>query len=140
MYNAKSFRIGKTLYEQKFNYEIQSSYTIDELYNIATRRKEFVLTEMEKKANQLWPKYFGNIPKPADRFELVRKMIDTLSFHHAQPEEFQSAIEAQLPRLFSFVKESNLLFIDPTKPLQVRKEPAYMSGVAGVFCKFAGTS
>jgi uncharacterized protein (DUF885 family) len=33
--------------------------------------------------------------------------------------------------LVEFIKNKNLIYIDPSKPLVVRKEPAYMAGVAG---------
>lgn len=33
--------------------------------------------------------------------------------------------------LVDFIKQKDLIYIDPSKPLVVRKEPAYMAGVAG---------
>lgn len=129
--NPRSFRLGKALYDAKFNYEIQSSYPAEQIYDSAIARKAFVHGEMAKISRSLWPKYFGNTAMPADSLELIGKMIDTLSANHVKPEEFQSAIEKQLPALISFIKEKDLLYIDPSKPLVVRKEPAYMAGVAG---------
>lgn len=129
--HPRSFRLGKTLYDQKFKYDIQSSFTAGQIYDSAIARKAFVHGEMTKISRQLWPKYFGNTPMPADSLELVGRMIDTLSVQHVKPEEFQSAIEKQLPALIAFIKEKDLLYIDPSKPLVVRKEPAYMAGVAG---------
>jgi uncharacterized protein (DUF885 family) len=38
------------------------------------------------------------------------------------------AIQKQIPELEAFVKEKNLLTLDPTKPLIVRQTPAYMEG------------
>lgn len=129
--SPRSFRLGADLYQKKFNYEIQSAYTADEIYGIATKRKAEIHDEMAKLTDQLWPKYFGNAAKPSDKLVMIRKMIDTLSVNHVKPEEFQSSIEKQIPELEAFVKEKNLLYIDPSKPLVVRKEPAYMAGVAG---------
>ncbi|MCW3464269.1 DUF885 domain-containing protein [Chitinophaga nivalis] len=129
--NPRSFRLGQALYEQKFNYSIQSSFSASQIYDSAVARKRFVHGEMMKISRQLWPKYFGNTPVPTDSLELVGRMIDTLSVRHVKPEEFQSAIEKQLPSLIAFIKEKDLLYIDPSKPLVVRKEPAYMAGVAG---------
>lgn len=129
--HPRSFRLGKALYDQKFKYDIQSSFTASQIYDSAIARKAFVHGEMTKISRQLWPKYFGSTPMPADSLELVGRMIDTLSVQHVKPEEFQSAIEKQLPALIAFIKEKDLLYIDPSKPLVVRKEPAYMAGVAG---------
>lgn len=129
--HPRSFRLGKALYDQKFGFDIQSSFTAAQIYDAAMARKTYVHGEMTKISRQLWPKYFGNAPMPADSLELVGRMIDTLSVQHVKPEAFQSAIEKQLPALIAFIKEKDLLYIDPTKPLVVRKEPAYMAGVAG---------
>ncbi|MGF6928406.1 uncharacterized protein (DUF885 family) [Chitinophaga sp. W2I13] len=129
--HPRSFRLGKTLYDQKFKFDIQSSFTAAQIYDSAIARKAFVHGEMTKISRQLWPKYFGNTPMPSDSLELIGRMIDTLSVKHVKPEEFQSAIEKQLPSLIAFIKEKDLLYIDPSKPLVVRKEPAYMAGVAG---------
>jgi uncharacterized protein (DUF885 family) len=129
--HPRSFRLGKELYEQKFKYDIQSTFTAQQLYNAAIDRKKYVHREMAKLARQLWPKYFGKAPMPTDSLELISKVIDTLSAKHVSPEDFQSAIEKQIPVLTAFVKSKDLLTMDPSKPLVVRKEPAYMAGVAG---------
>ena len=129
--HPRSFRLGKALYEQKFKFDIQSSSSATAIYEAALQRKAFVHGEMTKISRQLWPKYFGQTPMPADSLELVGRMIDTLSVQHVKPEEFQSAIEKQIPVLISFIREKNLLYLDSTNPLVVRKEPAYMAGVAG---------
>lgn len=127
----RSFRLGKELYQDKFKYEIQSASTPQQVYNAAMERKKYLHRDMAKLSRQLWPKYFGKTAMPADTLDLIGKMIDTLSSKHVQPDEFQSAISAQIPKLTAFVKTKDLLFIDPTKPLVVRKEPGYMAGVAG---------
>ncbi len=129
--SSRSFRLGKDLYEASFKYSIQSSYTAEELYNLAMERKTYLHKKMTETSAQLWSKYYGNTPQPKDSLELISKVISKVSETHVKPEEFQSAIEAQIPELEAFVKEKNLLYIDPSKPLVVRKEPAYMAGVAG---------
>jgi uncharacterized protein (DUF885 family) len=129
--NPRSFRLGKALYDKKFVFDIQSTFSATQVYDSAIARKAFVHGQMTRISRQLWPKYFGTAPMPADSLELVGRMIDTLSVQHVKPEAFQSAIEKQLPALIAFIKEKDLLYIDPSKPLVVRKEPAYMAGVAG---------
>ena len=129
--HPRSFRLGKDLYDDKFKYEIQASETAQQIYNAAVERKKVVHHEMAKIALKLWPKYFANQPMPADTLDMIAKMIDTLSVKHARPDEFQATITQLLPKLTSFVAQKDLLTMDPTKPLVVRKEPGYMSGVAG---------
>ncbi len=129
--SPRSFRLGADLYEQKFKFDIQSAYAAKELYDLAIQRKKYVHEEMAKLSKQLWPKYFGSKAQPSNDLELIHLMIDTLSVKHVKASEFQNAIEKQIPELVKFVEEKNLLYIDPSKPLVVRKEPAYMAGVAG---------
>lgn len=134
----RSFRLGKDLYAQKFKYDIQSEYSAKQIYDSAQVRKRYLHSQMYKISKQLWPKYFGSAKVPTDTLQLIGKIIDTTSVKHVKPEDFQSAIEKTLPQLIAFVKEKDLLYIDPAKPLIVRKEPGYMSGVAGASCSSPG--
>jgi uncharacterized protein (DUF885 family) len=104
---------------------------VDEIYKAAVDRKQYLHQEMFKLSAQLWPKYFNNTPIPTDTLELIKKVIDTISVQHVKPEDFQVEIEKQLPELSAFVAKKDLIYMDPNKPLKVRKEPAYMAGVAG---------
>jgi uncharacterized protein (DUF885 family) len=125
--HPRSFRLGKDLYEDKFKYEIQSAYTAQQLFNSATDRKKQVHREMAKLSRQLWPKYFGKKPMPADSLELITRVLDTLSGKHTSSGEFQSIIEKQLPKLSAFIKAKDLVTLDPARPLIVRKQPAYLA-------------
>ena len=127
----RSFRLGSALYAKKFNFDIQSSYTADEIYKIAVDHKKDLHDKMFILADKLWTKYKGNEPKPANKLDLIKQVIDKISLQHTTPEKFQSEIEKQIPELTAYVKAKDLLYIDPSKPLVVRKEPAYMAGVAG---------
>ena len=127
----KSFRIGKELYEEKFAFDIQSNYTAQGIYEKAIIHKKELHQKMFAITKQLWPKYFATENCPSDSLIAIKKMIDRLSVEHVKPSEFQAAIDKQIPLLVEFIKNKNLIYIDPSKPLVVRKEPAYMAGVAG---------
>ncbi len=58
-------------------------------------------------------------------------LINEIAKTHVSREKFQSEIEREIPILTNFVKTKNLLYMDPSKPLVVRKEPEWMAGVAG---------
>lgn len=127
----RSFRIGKKLYEKKFEYDIQSRFSAEEIYRIALQRKKELHAEMYSITAGLWNQYMGKKPVPADSLEAIRLLIEKISLKHVHRDSFQTAIEKQIPELIRFVNEKNLLELDSSKPLVVRKEPAYMSGVAG---------
>lgn len=125
---ARSFRIGKNLYEQKFASDIQSGFTASQLYQRALSDKAALHDAMEKLARELWPKYLGNTPQPADRLLLIRAVIDELGKRHTTREGFVETVRKQIPQLEAFVREKDLLDQDPTRPLVVRESPQYMRG------------
>ncbi len=127
----RSFRLGKELYAQKFEYDIQSGYSADQIYEKAIAHKKELHEKMFALADKLWVKYMNKAEKPSDKLVLIKQVIDKISVKHVKPEEFQSEIEKQIPALVEFIKEKDLIYIDPSKPLVVRKEPDYMAGVAG---------
>ncbi len=127
----RSFRIGEDLYKEKFNLDIQSSYKADTIFKKAVNHKKELHKKMFILADRLWPKYMKSEFKPLDSLSLIKMVIDKISLQHTTPKNFQSAIEKQIPELAEFVKEKDLLYIDPSKHLVVRREPDYMAGVAG---------
>lgn len=139
---SRSFRLGKELYAKKFEHDIQSGYTAEQIYQKALAHKKELHSKMFELANKLWDKYVtqpekgtvgkkGFTPKPSDSLALIKQVIDKISLKHVVADSFQTEIEHQIPRLVNFIKEKNLIYLDPSKPLVVRKEPAYMAGVAG---------
>jgi uncharacterized protein (DUF885 family) len=126
--NSRSFRIGKKLYDAKFKHDIVTDFSAEDIYKKAVKRRSELHVEMAKLSRELWPKYFKKEAIPTDSLLLIRKMIDRLSETHVKPDEFMSSIEKQLPELESFINEKKLLYIDPSKPLVVRKTPSYMEG------------
>jgi uncharacterized protein (DUF885 family) len=128
---ARSFRIGKALYEQKFRYDIQSGYSAEQLYRLALAEKVARHDAMEKIARTLWPKYLGTVPMPEDRLLVIKLVIGEISKHHVAPDRFVETVRGQIAGLQAFVREKNLVDQDPTRPLIVRETPVYMRGIAG---------
>ena len=129
--HPRSFRLGKEFYDDKFKYELQSQFTSQQIFNAAMERKKFVHREMAKLSKQLWPKYFGTQAMPKDSLDLIKQLLDTISAQHTTVAGFQSAIEATIPKITGFVRTKDLVTLDASKPLIIRKEPPYMAGVAG---------
>jgi uncharacterized protein (DUF885 family) len=126
--NARNFRIGRELYAQKFAYDIQSGFSVDELHKRAIAEKALLHEAMEKRAAALWPKYMGAKKIPSDRLLMIRAVIDELATRHAKREAFVETVRQQIPALEKFVRDKNLLDQDRTRPLVVREMPRYMRG------------
>jgi uncharacterized protein (DUF885 family) len=128
---ARPFRAGKALYEQKFALDIQSSSSAEETFRKALVTREELLSNMDRISDELWPRYMAGVTKPADRFQKIGMMIDKLSSRHVARENFFAEIRRQIPLLQDWVIKHDLLTLDPSKPLEVRETPMYQRGVAG---------
>ena len=129
--NAKDFRIGKELYEQKFAHDIYSDYNGEQLYQKALVAKAELHAEMIRISDELWPSYFSDQAKPEDPLVMVKQMIDHLSVKHVAREDFVDEVRRQMPIIEQFIIDHDLLDTDPTRPLVVRETPEYQRGFAG---------
>jgi len=129
--NSRSFRIGKELFEKKFAYDIQSSFTAEEIFEIAVEEKSILHENMARVADLLWEDYFPGQERPGRNLDLIRMVIDEASKDHVHRDSFITAIRQQIPQLEEFIRQNDLLDLDPDKPLVVRETPKYMQGFAG---------
>jgi uncharacterized protein (DUF885 family) len=129
--DTRDFRIGKKLYDKKFQLDIFSGYTAEQLFNKALSEKSRVHSEMTKITDKLWPKYFADTAQPTDKLKAIKTLIDHISVKHVEADNFVAIISAQIPALEAFVLEKNLLAMDKEKPLIVRETPKYQRGFAG---------
>ncbi len=127
-YTFRNFRIGETLFNQKFKYDIVTDYNAKEIFDKAVAAKNYYHDEIYKIIKTLWPKYFGNQQSPSDSLVMIKMMIDKISLNHASPESVFDTINQQVHDLEKFIIQKNLFNYDTTSPLIVRKMPAYMSG------------
>ena len=84
---ARSFRVGKDLYEGKFTADIQSSLSAEQTYQRALTARDEAHNNMEKLADQLWDKTMGAQVKPADRVKKIAMVIDKLSEKHVDAKD-----------------------------------------------------
>jgi uncharacterized protein (DUF885 family) len=129
--SARSFRIGKDLYEAKFGFDIQSASSAEQTYQKALLAREELLVRMNGLADELWARTMGGVAKPADRTQKIGMVIDKLSASHVARENFFPEIRRQIGQLQEYVVKNNLLTLDPKRPLEVRETPLYQRGVAG---------
>jgi uncharacterized protein (DUF885 family) len=128
--SARSFRIGKALYEAKFGHDIQAGVSGEQMYQKALAAREQLLQRMDTLSEELWPKVMGASAKPADRTAKIGMVIERLSDNHVAPKDFVAEVKRQIPELSEWVVKNNLLTLDLNKPLVVRETPMYQRGVA----------
>lgn len=127
---ARDFRIGKTLYEEKFRQEITSSHKAKDLYERAKKEKSKIHYEMIIITDALWPKYFPGQLMPREPLLAVKTLINHLSAKHVQREHFVTEMKQQISQLETFIIEKDLIDVDQSKPLIVRATPQYQRGVS----------
>ena len=128
--NARSFRIGKALYEAKFGHDIQAGVSAEQMYQKALTARELLLARMDGLADELWTKVMGAAAKPLDRTKKIGMVIERLSNNHVAPKDFVAEVKRQIPELSDWVVKNKLLTLDAQKPLVVRETPMYQRGVA----------
>ena len=128
--SARSFRIGKALYEPKFGHDIQAGVSAEQMYQKALSAREQLLQRMDTLSDELWPKVMGASARPAERTKKIGMVIARLSANHVAPKDFVNEVRRQIPELSDWVVKNNLLTLDPKKPLVVRETPMYQRGVA----------
>ena len=128
---ARSFRIGKELYEAKFGFDIQSASSAEQTFQKALAAREELLVRMNGLADDVWSNTMGDAAKPAERTRKIGMVIDKLSASHVTRENFLPEIRRQIGQLQQFVVKNNLLTLDTKRPLEVRETPLYQRGVAG---------
>ena len=101
------------------------------MYARALAEKDLLLERMEGLADQLWPRYFPGESAPSDTFEKIGCVIGRLADDHVPPAQLLPEIERQIPELERWVRDHNLIELDPTKPLIVRETPPHKRGIAG---------
>ncbi|MDB4061678.1 DUF885 domain-containing protein [Vicingaceae bacterium] len=126
-----SFRIGKDLYSKKFDAEIQSAYSANEVFEAAVEEKGDLHEKMFRLSDMLWEKYFGDVEKPGGRFDQIQMVINEVAKSHVHRDSFMTSIRQQIPELVAFVNENDLITLDTKKPLVVRETPEYMRGFTG---------
>jgi hypothetical protein len=128
---ARSFRIGRDLFDQKFELEIVSQFTPEEIYQKALVTRQEIHDQMILISRSIWPRYFPGQQFPSVELTAVKALINEISRQHVDREQFVEAIRRQIPELEQFIISKDLLDLDPTSPLVVRETPAYQRGVAG---------
>lgn len=128
--NARSFRLGRELYDSKFAFANPGGGRAEALYASAQGERERVLGKMAALADELWPKVMADAAKPADRSDKIRQIIAKLSLDHVAPDRYVSYVRELIPQLEQWVTDHSLITLDPTKPLVVRDTPAYERGVS----------
>ena len=130
---ARSFRLGRELYAQKFAFDIQSGDTAEALYARAVAEKDALLARMTVLADSLWPKYFPNAAPPADdaRQDRPRHRADRRAITCRASELVARSQSGRFPSSSAGCASTSCVELDPEQAADVRETPPHKRGIAG---------
>jgi uncharacterized protein (DUF885 family) len=124
------FRLGRDLYERKFQHRLKATITPDELERRAAATYDEVRAEMLRLARELWPAWVGDEPMPDDPDALTRRVLDAIAVDHPTADEMLDFCTAEHERILAFVREHDLIGL-PDDPLQIIWTPPFLRAFGG---------
>ena len=124
------FRLGRDLYERKFQHALKATVTPAELEARAAKAYDEVRTEMLKLARELWPAWIGDEPMPDDGDALTRRVLDAIAVDHPKPDELLDFCRAENERIEAFIRERDLIGL-ADDPLQIIWTPPFLRAFGG---------
>jgi len=126
------WRLGKKKFARKLDLEFNAAVNADQVMADAEREFARVEREMYVIARQLWGKYFGKEPLPADdelgRRDTVQKVLAAVSKEHCRPEELTDQMKQRVESLKKFISENHILKLPETDKVEVVEMPEFRRG------------
>ena len=132
------WRLGKTLYDQKFKLVMEASVTPEDMVASAGQELKDVRAEMFQLALSL---HAGMYPQHGDHSQLagrdrenqvIGEVLDKISDDHPRRDDLEGAIKADLESIKQFIREKMIVSLSARENLKVIPTPPFMRGVYSV--------
>ncbi|HEX7196971.1 MAG TPA: DUF885 family protein, partial [Candidatus Limnocylindria bacterium] len=124
------FRLGRDLYERKFQHRLKGTVSPAELEARAAATYDEVRAEMLRIARELWPTWIGDEPMPEDPNALTRRVLDAIATDHPKADELLDYCRAEHERIEAFIRERDLIGL-AEDPLQIIWTPPFLRAFGG---------
>ncbi|MGH2380133.1 MAG: DUF885 domain-containing protein [Candidatus Limnocylindria bacterium] len=124
------FRLGRDLYERKFQHRLKATVTTADLVARAARTYDEVRAEMLRLARDLWSSRIGDEPMPDDPDVLTRRVLDAIATDHPTADELLDFCRAEHDRIEAFIRERDLIGL-AEDPLQIIWTPPFLRAFGG---------
>jgi uncharacterized protein (DUF885 family) len=124
------FRLGRELYERKFQHRLKATITPAKLEQRASTAYDEVRVEMLALARELWPAWIGDEPKPEDGDVLTRRVLDAIAVDHPKADELLDFCRVEHERIEAFIRERDLIGL-ADDPLQIIWTPPFLRAFGG---------
>ena len=124
-------RIGKTLYEQKFQLELNQHQSPEEIYQALPSDIRLFQSKLLLAAKDVWKKYNGKRPMPNDDASLISNAKLLVKKQRIWSANVKDSLNKWLQQAERFMKYKSLIdFDESTSAIVIRDMPAYQTGVA----------
>ncbi|MGH9512012.1 MAG: DUF885 domain-containing protein [Terriglobales bacterium] len=135
---ARSWRLGRELYDQKFRLVMETSVTPEQVLNDAEKNMRSVRAEMLQLALPMHKQMYSGHSDHSelsthDRENLIiGEVLRKISDDHPRRDQLQSAIQADLEGIKQFIREKKIVSLGSRDNLKVIPTPPFMRGIFSV--------
>jgi uncharacterized protein (DUF885 family) len=136
--SAGNFRLGKDLYDQKFQLVMETSITPQQVLAGAEAELKSVRAEMLQLALPMHAQMFPNHGDHSDlkgrerENKIIGEVLGKISEDHPRRDQLQQSIEADLASIKQFIREKRIVSLGPRDNLKVVSTPPFMRGIYSV--------
>jgi uncharacterized protein (DUF885 family) len=133
-----TWRLGKDLYDQKFELVMETSITPAEVLASAEQDMKSVRAEMLQIALPLHAQMYPDHNDHSDLAEherqnlIIQEVLQKISDHHTTPDQLQPTIEADLAGITKFIREKQIVSLSSRDNLKVIPTPPFERGIYSV--------
>ena len=124
------FRLGRDLYQRKFDHALKATISPDELERRAAATYDEVRAEMARLARELWPTWVGDDPMPDDPDALTRRVLDAIGEDHPKATELLDFCREEHRHIEAFIRERDLIGL-ADEPLEIIWTPPFLRAFGG---------
>ena len=124
-------RLGRDLFARRMRHTMRSdSLTPERILAAADREFEAIRGEMVRLAEELWPSWRPDEPRPPETGPLVRGVLDAIAAQHQAPDALLEFCRLENERIEAFCTERDLIRI-VDEPLDIRWTPVFLRAYGG---------
>jgi uncharacterized protein (DUF885 family) len=133
-----TWRLGKTLYAEKFRLVMETPVTPEQMLASAETEMREVRADMLRLAEpmhrEMYPTHTEHLDVKGEEREnlIIGEVLARISDEHVQPADLQSHIEGDLAGIIQFIKEKKIVDLGPRNNLKVIPTPPFMRGTYSV--------
>jgi uncharacterized protein (DUF885 family) len=133
-----TWRLGKTLYAEKFRLVMETPVSPEQMLDSAEKAMREVRADMLRLAEpmhrEMYPSHTDHSDLHGEEREnlIISEVLARISDEHVKPAELQSHIEGDLDGIIAFIREKKIVDLGPRNNLKVIPTPPFMRGTYSV--------